>query len=476
MSSAAFDPPGLVLAGRVVSSPPLRLPASAVCAEINVAYHADALGVENGEHALIPNSHPPFTTTTAASPTTISSTPPKDSSSEDFEQQQKPRILLVELTARLVGTAVTNLHHRQHTTTPLARCDDAVIVSSAAPTPPGSAVTVPASRTAFAPTHLSYQQQRRYLVSAAIPAGVPPSFRGTYAKFAYAIEATAVYVLDGTTERKSVDLVVPVRVSAEAPDVQGLPSASDIVVTPTLWEPSTSVIAEQHGTRALVEQMEERALQATREAAKALQRQREQQQQQQQQQQSSPSEDEDENNPLPPILPPRTYSVRVGDHPLLRVSLARPGGCTSSPLNATKQRSIVTERVARQARVPDCQVVAPGETLAVLLDLARQGHDMSTSALRCLQVDASLETEETTTTKTTQPIRRVWDEWSEVTVDAQSSHIMLSIPSDATPSFSVPGGVTYHWLIRFAFRAQPWNNRAGAIESVHWELPIVLAV
>ena len=425
MAGGAGAPPALHLSGRVASSPAVRLPGSAVCVELDVA---------------VPEAR----------------------------TDGKP-VTLIELEATLVGTARVDSKRAWS----VVRSAPAMLVSAAAPTPPGSATTVQTSAggAAVPPIPLGPGEHRRFFVAAMLPRrGMPPSFRGTYAKFAYAIEATTSYD-DHTGTRRTSHLVVPVRVSAATPTVA--PRPADKPATPALlWAPAP-IGQDGHASRAAVVKLEERV----RVAAAA--------------------DGAGDGAPPPPegtgapaaLLPPRAYGVRVGDRPLLRVSLARPGG--TAALAAAPPTATTAAAAARDARVPEGQVIAPGHTLAVLLDLACADHvtgDGASAALRCLQVEASLETEETvrdlggggggasaSPPTSHAPVRRVWDEWSEVTVDAQSSHLTFSVPADATPSFQTPCGVGLRWLIRFSFRAQAWAERFGPVEVVNWELPLVVA-
>lgn len=166
----------------------------------------------------------------------------------------------------------------------------------------------------------------------------------------------------------------------------------------------------------------------------------------------------------PPAL--RSYNLRMGDAPLVRVAVHQP---PEGPL---------------QRGVP----------LAGTLDF-RAGREAAAtgSAPQCTEVLVLLETEEAVAPRW-QPaprpgggvIRKVWDEWSELTPDTVLTHFLFSIPLDAPPSFATPAA-QLRWLLRFRFTAQAaapasgggWGLRLGgggapAPEQITWTLPLTV--
>lgn len=172
----------------------------------------------------------------------------------------------------------------------------------------------------------------------------------------------------------------------------------------------------------------------------------------------------------------RSYALRIGAHPLVRVSL-------HLPLEGALQ---------------------PGATVGVTLEFARPGaqcqlHNVAAAARagatgsgslqaptpRCMQVLVLLETEETVEApwrpKGAGGIRRVWDEHSEVTGDTVSTHLLFTLPPDAAPSFATPL-VQLRWLLRFQFMASTLpvgvlpgtSPLAGKIDTLSWTLPLAV--
>jgi hypothetical protein len=163
----------------------------------------------------------------------------------------------------------------------------------------------------------------------------------------------------------------------------------------------------------------------------------------------------------------RSYALRIGDQPLVRVSL-------HPPLEGSLQ---------------------PGSTLAGTLDFSQAvpadgGQPGAGPTPRCMQVLILLETEEIVE----QPwrrqvaggggvIRRVHDEHLELTGDTGCTHFLFTIPPDAPPSFQTPL-MQLRWLLRFQFTAAlpppggkaaaDWSPLQGKLEQLTWALPITV--
>lgn len=147
---------------------------------------------------------------------------------------------------------------------------------------------------------------------------------------------------------------------------------------------------------------------------------------------------------------PRTFSLRIGDAPLVKVSIHPP---QAGPLQ-------------------------PGSMLAGTLEFP-QGDSGPTDAspLRCERVTVLLETEEAVEAAwrpqgksgSTGLLRRVHDEHIEMTPDTIATHFLFSLPPDATPSFQTPL-VALRWVLRFHFVAR--RGKGKATEQLAWTLPV----
>ncbi|KAL4443005.1 hypothetical protein ABPG77_008496 [Micractinium sp. CCAP 211/92] len=170
----------------------------------------------------------------------------------------------------------------------------------------------------------------------------------------------------------------------------------------------------------------------------------------------------------------RSFALRIGEHPLVRVTL-------HPPLEGSLQ---------------------PGATLAGTLDFSQPaaaaqqaaagggGGAAAPHAPRCMQVLILLETEEIVEQPWRRPvqgggngaIRRVYDEHLELTADMGCTHFLFTIPPDASASFHTPL-LQLRWLLRFQFTAAmppsgdaggEWNPLTGRIEQLSWSLPITV--
>ncbi|KAL4857998.1 Suppressor of tumorigenicity 14 [Chlorella vulgaris] len=162
----------------------------------------------------------------------------------------------------------------------------------------------------------------------------------------------------------------------------------------------------------------------------------------------------------------RTYALRMGDQPLVRVSL-------HPPLEGSLQ---------------------PGSTLAGTLDFTQlpaaapaggDGGEGGAAAAAgegrpspcCVQVLILLETEEVVEapwrrqvqSSGTGAIRRVYDEHLEVTADTSCTHFLFTIPPDAAASFQTPL-VQLRWLLRFQFTASmaPAGSAAAVVGGLEF--------
>eukprot|EP00891_Asterochloris_glomerata_P005253 jgi/Astpho2/5253/Aster-x1285 len=154
----------------------------------------------------------------------------------------------------------------------------------------------------------------------------------------------------------------------------------------------------------------------------------------------------------------RSYNLKVGDQPLVRVAL-------HPPLEGQLQL---------------------GSTIAGTLDL-RASHEAAgagTGAPNCVQIIITLETEEVVhecwqaaarKSSGTAVMRKVYDEHQELTPDTILTHFLFSLPVDAPPSFATQL-VSLRWVLRFEFTAahQSSSSWLGSRkpDQVSWMLPI----
>mmetsp|Transcript_1295 Transcript_1295/g.3717 ORF Transcript_1295/g.3717 Transcript_1295/m.3717 type:complete len:478 (-) Transcript_1295:46-1479(-) len=160
----------------------------------------------------------------------------------------------------------------------------------------------------------------------------------------------------------------------------------------------------------------------------------------------------------------RSYNLRIGDHPLVKFSLH---SSQEGPIH-------------------------PGSTFSGMLDFQcshGQGQGMFP---RCVQLLVLLETEEClnpewTASSTTSPsssglptIRKVYDEYVELTQDTLLTHFMFTIPADSPASFATPL-VALRWVLRFELSALYIGVGEGGartlsskqpVEKVSWVLPV----
>eukprot|EP00877_Chromochloris_zofingiensis_P009890 jgi/Chrzof1/5154/Cz15g13160.t1 len=180
----------------------------------------------------------------------------------------------------------------------------------------------------------------------------------------------------------------------------------------------------------------------------------------------SATEQEDAENPtaglraLTPLqkasMQVRTYNLRAGDFPLVRVT-AHP------PLESLLQ---------------------PGGTVGVLLDF-RVAHGPESDPdqqPRCLQLVALLEAEEIvhapythgkTGTDSTS-MRKLYSEQQELTAHLLTSQFLFSIPPNAPPSFRT-SMVSHRWVLRFELTlGVPKKGVKQTTEQIVWMLPLIV--
>ncbi|KAF6262713.1 hypothetical protein COO60DRAFT_586711 [Scenedesmus sp. NREL 46B-D3] len=152
----------------------------------------------------------------------------------------------------------------------------------------------------------------------------------------------------------------------------------------------------------------------------------------------------------------RTFNLRAGDFPLLRLMLQ-----------------------------PPADGLQPGGTFGLLLDF-RAAHGSPPGSSQqpvCLQVVALLESEEVvlaphTHGRTTDSaaMRKLYAEQHEVTAHLLSSQFVFSIPLTAPPSFKTPM-VSHRWVLRFELtlgKPKPHRPRELLTEQLLWSLPLVV--
>jgi hypothetical protein len=128
---------------------------------------------------------------------------------------------------------------------------------------------------------------------------------------------------------------------------------------------------------------------------------------------------------------------RVGDHPLVRVSLfpplegaLQPGSTIAGALEFTHLSAPDLGHPPAAARTSGAGDGTPPAAPA--------------AAPRCMQVLVLLETEESVqeeqrgSSKGSGVIRRVWDEQLEVTADVACSNFLFTLPPDSPATFSTP--------------------------------------
>lgn len=74
-------------------------------------------------------------------------------------------------------------------------------------------------------------------------------------------------------------------------------------------------------------------------------------------------------------------------------------------------------------------------------------------------------------------IRKVWDEWQQLTPDTVLTHFTFTVPSNGPPSFATPV-VSLRWLLRFQFTAGISSSGWGLfgsggtkVQEITWTLP-----
>ncbi len=165
----------------------------------------------------------------------------------------------------------------------------------------------------------------------------------------------------------------------------------------------------------------------------------------------------------------RTFALRIGDAPLVRVSVHPP---LMGPLQ-------------------------PGTTVTGTLEFPTPSTRTTAadggSLLRCMQVSVMLETEESVESmwkpagkgatilssggggggnSTGGSLRKLLEEQIEVTADTSCTNFVFSLPRDATPTFQTPL-VSLRWLLRFHFLAMR-QEKGAKMEQLSWTLPLIV--
>lgn len=159
----------------------------------------------------------------------------------------------------------------------------------------------------------------------------------------------------------------------------------------------------------------------------------------------------------------RSYGLRLGNAPLVRVNLA-------PPLEG---------------------VLCPGSAVAGTLDFSASYADTTsmsdsqkkgTRITKCIQAQVSLESEETVQPKWQKKknassssgggvaFRSVHDELFEVTTDTKLTSFVFSLPQDSLPGFTC-SLISLRWLLRFTFTAIVGSK----VEELEWVLPLEIS-
>lgn len=157
-----------------------------------------------------------------------------------------------------------------------------------------------------------------------------------------------------------------------------------------------------------------------------------------------------------PVSNLKTFALRIGNAPLVKVSLHPTFSVTGG--------------------------IYPGSIISTTLEFPTQS---SPSSLQCMQMTATLETEETvdpgwrprgstqsfTSGVSAGVLRKIHDEHVELTRDVSCTNIVLSLPSDATPTFST-GLIGLKWILKFVFVAA---QQSSGSETLVWTLPLTVS-
>jgi len=156
----------------------------------------------------------------------------------------------------------------------------------------------------------------------------------------------------------------------------------------------------------------------------------------------------------------RSYGLRLGSSPVVRVNLA-------PPLEG---------------------VLCAGSTVAGTLDFSESYagttcdvNDSQKKGTKCIQVQISLESEETVQPKWQKKknasssaagmvFRNVQDELFEVTIDTELTSFVFSLPQDSLPGFSC-SLISFRWLLRFTFTVMVGSR----VEELEWVLPLEIS-
>ncbi|KAL3158772.1 hypothetical protein ABBQ32_011500 [Trebouxia sp. C0010 RCD-2024] len=158
----------------------------------------------------------------------------------------------------------------------------------------------------------------------------------------------------------------------------------------------------------------------------------------------------------------RSYNLKVGDHPLVRLAL-------HPPLEGRLQL---------------------GATIAGTLDFrfSQEAAQQSSAAPKCVQVVIMLESEEVVEDRwgaagkrQVGSVRKVHDEHQELTPNTLLTHFMFSLPFAECPTFSTHL-MQHRWALRFEFTAtyqqsgSSWGLGKGSKSPEHitWILPILV--
>ena len=325
-------------------------------------------------------------------------------------------------------------------------------------------------------TTIAPGEAREHVVGVRLPPGVPPTYRGSVARYAYHVTFVATYSLapedDATTRTET--LRVPLRVLAGTADPAAAAAAAGSAAE-DLWSVSTAGPVPAPWSR-------------------------------------------DENGtPRHPSSPLGTHlgtptSPRAADlgpespgSPLAAAAFRRRLFDASSTPTRARGFNINLDDGTHLLRVLPREPlprIEPGTTVSGVLDLTAAAGD-----LRCVRADASLETRETVDVRSKRGegmgpegleaaeaagealvLPKVWAETTEHTAGTLRTHFSLATPPEAPPTFHT-ARVALRWVLRFEFWAAPADgdgrrdgnrdrdrdrDRCDAMK-VEWTMPVEMA-
>ena len=287
-------------------------------------------------------------------------------------------------------------------------------------------------------------EAREHVVGVRLPPGLPPTYRGSVARYAYHVTFVATYTLgdedDATTRAET--LRVPLRVLSENADAAAVENAFD-----HLWSVSTAGPVPAPWSR-------------------------------------------DENGT------PRHPSSPLGSpgSPLAAAVFLNAPPTRARGFNIVLDDGTHLLRVLPRDPLPR---IEPGTTVSGVLDLTAAAGDS-----RCVRADVSLETRETVVVGAGRGegtsagaghesleaaeaagkalvLPKVWAETSEHTAGTLRTHFALAIPAEAPPTFRA-ANVAVRWVLRFEFYAAPARDDGGGgadaddprTRRVEWTMPV----